>query len=90
MWAIEYVHEAVKQLKSLPASDRRKVITKLEKTAETENPTLFPHVNFLAGKLKGFYRLRVSNIRVIFQMEHGSRTITVFTVLHRKNAYRKK
>lgn len=88
MWEVSYKEEAVKQLKTLSKVNQKQVLNKIEILASFENPNLHPQVKFLTGPLRKYFRLRVSSIRVIFQIDFARKQIIIFTVLHRKNAYR--
>ncbi len=80
MYAIELMPQAIKDLKKLPKPQRQKVVVKI-KGLESELSTQ-------VKKLTNFtleYRLRVGNYRVLFEIE--DKTIIVYRVKHRKNAY---
>lgn len=62
-------------------------------------PTIFDHIENLANepgphdayKLAGaenLYRIRIGDYRVIYQVLHGSREVTVIYIRHRSVAYR--
>jgi mRNA interferase RelE/StbE len=77
----EFKPRALKDLKALPESAQRRVISKIEDLR-----------NNLAGDVKRLtnftpeYRLRVGDYRVLFEVE-GPRII-VYRIIHRKDAYR--
>jgi mRNA interferase RelE/StbE len=72
---------AVKDLRALPETERRRILGRIEALQ-----------NDLAGdvkKLTSFtpeYRLRVGDYRILFDVEGAA--IIVYRVLHRKDAYR--
>jgi len=80
-YEIEFKPRAFKDLKALPKSTRRRIVDKIEGLADD-----------LAGDVKhltGFtpeYRLRVGEFRVLFEVE--GKTVVLYRVLHRKDAYR--
>jgi mRNA interferase RelE/StbE len=62
-------------------------------------PHIFEHVENLARKpvphdaykltsAENLYRIRVGEYRVIYQVLHGNREVTVFYIRHRSVAYR--
>ena len=53
-----------------------------------ENPRIHPNITRLKGPLAGYYRFRVGDYRVIYQVLHGSREVTVIYIRHRSVAYR--
>ena len=82
-WTLRITRSAQKEMAALPAEvfDRLdRAILKLE-----EDPY---GVGTL--KLRGFkgYRLRVGRYRALYDVDKLSRTVTVFAVRHRREAYR--
>ncbi len=80
-YEIEFKPRALKDLKVLPESAKRRVIAKIEALR-----------NDLAGDVKRLtnftseYRLRVGDYRVLFEViEHR---IIVYRIIHRKDVYR--
>jgi len=77
---LAYKPEAVKQIKKLPLSEKKKIIRKLELLAQT------PHSGkVLKGELEGLRSLRAWPYRIIYEIE--SKEIIVFSVTHRQSAY---
>ena len=80
-YQIEFKPRALKDLRSLPESDRQRVVS----ASEALKSGLIGNVK----KLTNFtpeYRLRVRNYRVLFEIE--GRAVVIYRVLHRKDAYR--
>jgi mRNA interferase RelE/StbE len=81
IYEIEFKPRALKDLKALPDSAKRRVIAKIETLR-----------NDLAGDVKRLtnftpeYRLRVGDYRVLFEVE--GHKIIVYRIIHRKDAYR--
>jgi len=79
-YELAFKPRAVKDLKSLPTVESRRIVAKLEAMQHD-----------LAGDVKRLtnftpeYRLRVGNYRVLFEVEAGQ--IVVYRVRHRKEAY---
>lgn len=52
-----------------------------------DNP--FPRQSFKLTGAKGTYRLRIGDYRVIYGVNKSSRTIMIYYIRHRREAYRK-
>ena len=78
--SIEFKPRAIKDLKSIDASDRSRIISRIEGLK-----------NNLSGDVKRLtsfspeYRLRVGDYRVLFEVEE--RQVIVYRIKHRKDAY---
>ncbi|MDQ1639649.1 MAG: mRNA interferase RelE/StbE [Pyrinomonadaceae bacterium] len=77
---IEFKSRAIKDLRSINAQDRHRIVSKIE---ELEND--------LSGNVKRLtnfspeYRLRVGDFRVLFEVEEER--VIIYRVKHRKDAY---
>jgi len=50
---------------------------------------LYPKIGQpLKGKLKGFWKLRFSRYRIVYQIVHKRLLIIIFDIRHRKDIYR--
>ena len=65
-WRIEVKPSAEKQYLKLDKKTRKRLKLVLRELEEAENPLLHPRVRPLAGKLKGDYRVRVGDWRILF------------------------
>ena len=80
-YTAELKPKAVKDLKSIPLQDRKKIIERIDMMEDN-----------LSGNIKKLtnhtpeYRMRSGNWRVLFEIE-GSRII-IYRILNRKEAYR--
>ena len=82
---IELTHRAEKDLDRLPTDVRIRIIHKIE--ALSENPR--PHgVEKLSGK-EGFYRIRVGDYRVIYEIQDDVILVLVLRLGHRSDIYLK-
>ena len=52
-----------------------------------ENPRHHPNIKFLKSQLKGFYRYRVGDYRVIYEINDQEITVIVVTIAHRSQVY---
>lgn len=80
-YSTELKPRAVKDLKSIPISDRRRIVKRIEMLEDD-----------LSGNVKKLtnhtpeYRMRSGNWRVLFEIEDTQ--IIIYRVLHRKEAYK--
>lgn len=84
-YIIEFDRRAVKELKSVPASDQSKICEKINRL--TENPR--PHG---AEKLSGehnLYRIRQGDYRIVYSIFDQTLKILVVRIGDRKEVYRK-
>jgi len=88
MWKINYSEEFLKQIKKIDSNKQKIIISKIEELSNLERPFPQPAVRRLVGKLKGFFRLRVGALRIIFKVSLKGKEINIYTVLHRRNAYK--
>ncbi len=52
-----------------------------------QNPRSHPNIKALKGDLAGFYRYRIGDYRVIYQIDDEGNQVTVNTIAHRREAY---
>jgi mRNA interferase RelE/StbE len=75
-----------KDLKKLDQTAQKRILTYLkEKIATQENPRLFGKA--LKGNLKGLWRYRVGDYRLVCQILDAELIILVIKVGHRQNIY---
>ena len=62
---------------------------KLNKCFEnlTENPYRHPNIKSLTGRLKGRWRYRVGNFRVIYKIDESEKLVTILLIASRGNIY---
>lgn len=86
-WKVELSKSAFKHLKKLENKTAQKILDDLLKLEELENPLLHLDVRPLVGQLRGFYRLRIGNMRIIFELDSNNKRIGVHMIVHRGSAY---
>ena len=52
-----------------------------------QNPRFHPNVKPLKGDFAGYYRYRIANYRVIYQVDDATNQVMVTTITHRREAY---
>jgi mRNA interferase RelE/StbE len=78
---IEFKPRAFKDLKALPKPTQRRIVAKIEGLAEDLIGDVKRLTNFTPE-----YRLRVGDYRVLFEVQGDK--LTMYRILHRKDAYR--
>ena len=86
-WRVEFSKPALKQLKKLEDKKVRKILNNLQELEGLKNPLPYQDIRPLVGKLRGFYRMRIGNMRIIFELDRNNKRIGVHTIVHRGDAY---
>ena len=84
-YSVQIKASAAKELERVAESERARIITAIDQLAD--NPFLG---NALKGELRGLRRIRVSNYRVIYEVQGETLIVLVVRVAHRSDAYRRK
>jgi mRNA interferase RelE/StbE len=53
-----------------------------------QNPYENPNIKRLKGPLQGYFRYRVGDWRVVYEVDEEKRVVTVLLIVHRSSAYR--
>ena len=86
VWRIEFDRDAARDLRKLGANAHRLILRYLrERIATTEDPRRFGHA--LTGDLKGLWRYRVGDFRIVAAIEDDRFVVLVVTVGHRREVY---
>lgn len=85
-WKIEFLPRALRALKKLDPPTRRAILDALAEISELSNPT--SRGKPLSGNLRGLWRYRVGNYRVICSIEHDELVILAMDLGHRSTIYR--
>jgi mRNA interferase RelE/StbE len=83
-YSIQILPRALKELEAIPERSYRKILGIIDDLKNQPRPA---HTL----KLKGHehrWRLRVGDYRVLYEIHDSARTVIVFRVVHRKEAYR--
>ena len=86
-WSVEFSNSALKTLQRLDKTASLRVLDRLGELANAENPLRHRDVRSLEGKLKEYYRFRVGEYRVIFELDQRGRRIGVLAVVPRGKGY---
>ena len=87
MWGIDFEDEALRDIEKLSPSVREQVLNKLEWLQENFS-AIAPLP--LGGEWRGFYKLRVGDYRVIYDIRWSSSRLIVAVVKHRSQAYQRR
>lgn len=86
-WTVEFEDKALKQLRKLDQNTQAKIIKYLRsRIATEEDPKRFGKA--LTGGLKGLWRYRVDDYRIICNIQTGELTVLVVKVGNRRDVYR--
>lgn len=84
-WRVEISLDAEKDLKNLDDFDRARIIEKLEwleRNFESVTPIA------LGADLKGFYKFRVGDYRVIYKIDWDKKIVLAVVIGHRSKIYK--
>jgi mRNA interferase RelE/StbE len=86
LWRVEFDRDAARDLRKLDVQAQRLILRYLrERIATEEDPRRFGHA--LTRQLKGFWRYRVGNFRIVASIEDDQFVVLVVTVGHRREVY---
>jgi mRNA interferase RelE/StbE len=86
MYRIEITSSAEKEMDKLSADVHKRVANKI---LELENNPRPPRISQkLVAPFEG-YRLRIGNYRVLYVIDEKKKKVVVYSVRHRREAYRK-
>ena len=86
-WRIEIKPSAEKQYLRLDKKTRRRIKNTLRDIEGEAMPLLHSRVRALTGKLKGDYRVRIGDWRVLFTPNRETKVLHVYAILPRGHAY---
>lgn len=83
-YSIGFRHTAANDLKRLDHLVIERILSKLLWLARFTDTI---HHEELTGQWTGYYRVRVGDYRIIYQIEHAERLIIVEAIGHRREVY---
>lgn len=86
MWQIKYQPQTLKFLKKLDHPSQERILDYLEKLSATKNPESFGKL--LSANLKGFWRYRIGDYRVICDIRKHELVILAIDIGHRSSIYK--
>jgi mRNA interferase RelE/StbE len=85
MYEVILSAEAQEVYTSAEQSLAKKIARCLEQLEK--NPSFHPNIKALKGDLAGYYRYRVGDYRVFYQIDEANNQVIVNTILYRRDAY---
>jgi mRNA-degrading endonuclease RelE of RelBE toxin-antitoxin system len=86
-WKIEVKPSAEGQYRKLDKKTKQRIRSALRDLEGSPNPLFSKQVKALTGSLRGDYRLRVGNWRILFTPDRSEGRIYVYAILPRGNSY---
>ena len=84
MYEIRFKRSAAKELGKLPPKMQRKILQAIEALANDPRP----HGSRKLVNWEDFWRIRIGDYRVIYQIKDNQLLIQIIGIRHRKDAYR--
>jgi len=75
------------EIASLPGQVRERVIQAIHSLREDPRP---PGAAKMMGEMRGAWRIRVGDCRVIYDVDDDRRLVIILLVLHRREVYRRR
>jgi mRNA interferase RelE/StbE len=86
VWRVEFDKDAARDLRKLGHEAQRVILTYVrQRIATAEDPRRFGRP--LTGDLKGLWRYRVGDYRIVASIEDNRLVVLVVTVGHRREVY---
>jgi len=86
IWRVEFDRDAARDLRKLGAEAERAILRYLrQRIATAEDPRRFGRA--LTGDLKGLWRYRVGDYRMVAAIEDDRFVVLIVTVGHRREVY---
>ena len=86
VWRVEFDSEAARDLRKLGAEPQRLILRYLrQRIATSQDPRRFGRP--LTGDLKGLWRYRVGDYRIVAAIEEDRFVVLIVTVEHRREVY---
>ncbi len=87
-WTIEIKPTAVKSYKKLDKKTKKRIKKALTELKDSENPLKLTNTKLLSGKLKGDYRIKIGDYRILFTPDVKKQIIYVYAILSSEGAYK--
>ncbi len=87
MYRVRILDAATRELERLDKQVGRRIVERINWLAANLN-SIRPEA--LTGDLSGFYKLRVGDYRVLYEILHEEQTLLIHAIGHRRDVYRKR
>lgn len=85
MYKIIYAKTFEKDIKKLDKAIIKRIFDKISEA--TKNPKILKPLKYSPKNLQKLTKLRVGDWRILFWLDHKTKTITLYTVEHRSKIY---
>ncbi len=85
-WKVEFVNRARKELRKLDPQNQDRILKWLRENIVTENDPRRVGKS-LKGRMKGLWRYRVGDYRIITQIQDEKILVLIVRIGHRKDVY---
>ena len=82
-YSVSIFPRAQRQLKNIPARERRRIEEAIAELADAPRPT-----GCLKMQGQDHWRLRVGDYRVVYEIDDANQAVSVLVVGHRRDVYR--
>ena len=86
MYRVTIHRQASRYLKKLPTPEKENIKESLRKLAL--DPFQIPNVKHMVGEWKGYHRIRIGNVRVIFWIDQEEKIIYIDHIGPRGDVYK--
>ena len=87
MYSVDFTSEATEDLEKLDKSVRKRILEKIKWFKENFESTIsLP----LSSKWRGFFKLRIGDWRIVYNVDLDKNIITVHCIDHRTKIYKRK
>lgn len=86
MYTVRILSSATRELERLDVTVGRRLVHRIQQMAA--DAAQHRH-EALSGDLSGFYKLRIGDYRVIYELLHSEHCVLIHAIQHRRNVYRK-
>ncbi len=86
MYKILLTKEAIKNYKKCDTNDKKKIDKCFKEL--NKNPYISNNIKRLHGELKGLFRYRIGDMRIIYKIEENNVLVIVFSIASRGNVYK--
>lgn len=87
-WTIKFSSVAEKYFIKLDSDLKKRIKNKLSEMVLMEDPLGHSCVKPLTGELKGFYRFRIGDYRLVFSLIREEKIIAIVNISSRGGAYK--
>ncbi len=91
-WSVKIHRKANRFLEELSMNERKRVEEKIRELVEALREGVLPYrrldIRRLRGEWRGFLRLRVGDIRIIFKLDFETKTVYIYHIHRRESAYK--